>query len=369
MFSDNDQISIRQVFRLYVFDFIGVSTLILPSRLSAFAGMDGLWSIALGGGIGSLYLWYLAKILQEMDTDLVTFMQRTLSVWSYRLVMAFLVLHCIVVAGYGAYVFADVMKIGLVTGESFHLLLVLVLLVAGYAVCGGVESRARVYEILFWVLFVPLILMFLLAIRDVELNDLMPVCKSGASVVTKGAILVFDCLTPLFLVLLFPVYVKKEKRKKMVHAVLSALWFALGVLSVLYVILVGSFGSNSLASMRYPAVTLMSSIHLRGSFLKRLDAFMLGIWFFTLFALLNVFLFFGQQLFCKAAGEEKKGKRRIIFLTVLLLVFIAAEIFSYTDATRLFLNYMCYLATPLLVVLPAVLLVFGKCLGKVGKKE
>lgn len=48
--------------------------------------------------------------------------------------------------------------------------------------------------------------------------------------------------------------------------------------------------------MKYPAITLMSSIHLRGSFLKRLDAFMIAIWFFTLFALVTVFLFYAQEL-------------------------------------------------------------------------
>ena len=42
MFSNNNRISTRQVFRLFVFDFVGESTLILPSQLAAFAGNDGL---------------------------------------------------------------------------------------------------------------------------------------------------------------------------------------------------------------------------------------------------------------------------------------------------------------------------------------
>ena len=56
MFSNNNRISTRQVFRLFVFDFVGESTLILPSQLAAFAGNDGLASIVLGGIMGSLYL-------------------------------------------------------------------------------------------------------------------------------------------------------------------------------------------------------------------------------------------------------------------------------------------------------------------------
>lgn len=109
---------------------------------------------------------------------------------------------------------------------------------------------------------------------------------------------------PLFLLAFFPSYVQKAKWGKLVHAVHAAMWFAIGVLAVLYVILLGSFGSRSLTTMKYPAITLMSSIHLRGSFLKRLDAFMIAIWFFTLFALVTVFLFYAQELVQKLRKKD-----------------------------------------------------------------
>ena len=48
MFSDNNRISTRQVFRLFVFDFIGMSTLVLPGVLAQMTGCDGLFAILLG---------------------------------------------------------------------------------------------------------------------------------------------------------------------------------------------------------------------------------------------------------------------------------------------------------------------------------
>lgn len=185
---------------------------------------------------------------------------------------------------------------GLIAGESFPLILILVLLTAGYAVCGGIESRARVYEILFVVLFVLLAVMLLIAAGDLEMEYLYGFFQADTGSVMKGSLAVFFCLMPLFLLAFFPSYVQKAKWGKLVHAVHAAMWFAIGVLAVLYVILLGSFGSRSLTTMKYPAITLMSSIHLRGSFLKRLDAFMIAIWFFTLFALVTVFLFYAQEL-------------------------------------------------------------------------
>lgn len=361
MFSNNDKISSRQVFRLFVFDFVGESTLVLPAQLASSAGNDGIFAILLGGALSGLYLWYLSRVLQGMNTDIATYMERTLPVWLGKVVLFFLSFHFLLMAGYGAYLFSDVMKLGLIGGESFTLILILVLLAAGYAISGGIESRARIYEVLFTVLFVMLVIMLLLAFHDVDLHYLKPFFTTSVSAVAKAGLPVLLCLSPVFLVLFFPSYVKKENWGKMVKVTAWALVFAVVVIAVFYVVLLGTFGAPSLSQMQYPAVTLMSSIHLQGSFLKRLDAFMIGIWFFTLFALVNVFLFYGQEVvrhLLKKGGNVKRP--RLLFTILLVLVFLVAELYNYGGFLELFLNYISCFAGPLLVVLPAVVLLFGE---------
>ena len=120
MFSNNNRISTRQVFRLFVFDFVGESTLILPSQLAAFAGNDGLASIVLGGIMGSLYLWYLAYVLKKMETDLVTYMERILPTWMKKIFLVLLLVYFTGMAGYGAYIFSDVIQKGLIAGERHY---------------------------------------------------------------------------------------------------------------------------------------------------------------------------------------------------------------------------------------------------------
>lgn len=361
MFSNNNRISTRQVFRLFVFDFVGESTLILPSQLAAFAGNDGLASIVLGGIMGSLYLWYLAYVLKKMETDLVTYMERILPAWMKKIFLVLLLVYFTGMAGYGAYIFSDVIQKGLIAGESFPLILILVLLTAGYAVCGGIESRARVYEILFVVLFVLLAVMLLIAAGDLEMEYLYGFFQADTGSVMKGSLAVFFCLMPLFLLAFFPSYVQKAKWGKLVHAVHAAMWFAIGVLAVLYVILLGSFGSRSLTTMKYSAITLMSSIHLRGSFLKRLDAFMIAIWFFTLFALVTVFLFYAQELVQKL--RKKDTHKKWYLCGVMAAVFGVAEMLHQSSHGEWFRDYLLYIGIPLFLFLPLFVLLWGK-----GKK-
>ena len=377
MFSNNNRISTRQVFRLFVFDFIGMSTLVLPAKLAGASGCDGVFAIVAGGLFASLYLWYLAWIMRRMDSNLITYVRQSLPRWGAFVMLCFFAVYCILEASYGAYIFADVMKKGLVGGESYTLLLLLILAVAAYAIQSGIESRARVYESLFWVLFVPLFLLLWIAAGDVNTIYLHSFFEAPVTNVAGGGLLVFEYLMPVFLVLFFPAYVRKDAQKKMVAAVYRALWVAVLVFIVFDLILLGSFGERAMAKMRYPALTLMSNIHLRGSFLKRLDAFLLAIWFFTLFALINVFLFYAKQLIAAIGGEftghgnaERQGdglkiqkeKNAKVWSTIIafLLVFVVAEGFCYGSFAEWFESYMTYVAMPLLILLPLIIVVWGK---------
>ena len=376
MFSNNNRISTRQVFRLFVFDFIGMSTLVLPAKLAGTSGCDGVFAIVVGGILTSLYLWYLAWIMRRMDSDLITYVRQALPRWGALVMLCFFAAYCILEASYGAYIFADVMKKGLVGGESYTLLLLLILAVAAYAIQSGIESRARVYESLFWVLFVPLFLLLWIAASDVNTIYLHSFFEAPVTNVAGGGLLVFEYLMLVFLVLFFPAYVKKDAQKKMVAAVYRALWVAVLVFIVFDLILLGSFGERAMAKMRYPALTLMSNIHLRGSFLKRLDAFLLAIWFFTLFALINVFLFYAKQLIAAIGGEftghgnaERQGdglkiqkeKNAKVWSTIIafLLVFVVAEGFCYGSFAEWFEGYMTYVAMPILILLPLIIVVWG----------
>ena len=82
------------------------------------------------------------------------------------------------------------------------------------------------------------------------------------------------------------------------------------------------FGGAALSDMQTPAITLMSTIKITGGFLKRADAFMFGIWFFTLYALLNSAVFYAEMLLNglyhakKRQALWKKWERAAVFAAV-----------------------------------------------------
>ena len=134
----------------------------------------------------------------------------------------------------------------------------------------------------------------------------------------------------------------------------------------LYLILLGVFGGAALSDMQTPAITLMSTIKITGGFLKRADAFMFGIWFFTLYALLNSAVFYAEMLLNglyhakKRQALCKKWERAAVFAAVFG---VAVLLYNSKENTVLYEKFLWYIGTPFLVLVPVVLAII-RCAGQ-----
>ena len=363
MFSENNQISGRQVFRLLTYDFLGMGTLLLPTMLADTAGRDGIFCILAGILSTFLYLKLLRYLLKGMKTSYPDFLkQKCGKVCGYVLWGGYF-LYFILMASYTAYLFSTLMLNGLVENISFYLVLLLILLLAFYGMAGGIEGRARVYEILFWFLMIPLFLMLFAACREVKPVYWSPIFMADGKEVLSGSYYVLFCYSMVSIVLFLKEYV--ADRKKCVGAAEKAVWFSGGVFAALYLILIGLFGVEALAQMKFPAVTMMSRVQVTGGFLKRTDAFMFSIWFFTLYAMLNSMVFYSGNLAAKVirdCGGYLEGKKRMLPYLILLLLVYGVTVLFYRN--QQFLDCVTFLlwklGTPFVVGVPILLCLTGE---------
>lgn len=363
MFSENNQISGRQVFRLLTYDFLGMGTLLLPTMLADTAGRDGIFCILAGILSTFLYLKLLRYLLKGMKTSYPDFLkQKCGKVCGYVLWGGYF-LYFILMASYTAYLFSTLMLSGLVENISFYLVLLLILLLAFYGMAGGIEGRARVYEMLFWFLMIPLFLMLFAACREVKPAYWSPVFVADGKEMLNGSYYVFFCYSMVSIVLFLKEYVSDDK--KHISAAEKAVGFSGGVFAVLYLILLGLFGVDALAQMKFPAVTMMSRVQVTGGFLKRTDAFMFSIWFFTLYAMLNSMVFYSGNLAAKVirdCGGYLEGKKRMLpYLILLLLVYGVAVLFYRNQQILDSVTFLLWkIGTPFVVGVPVLLCLTGE---------
>ena len=345
--------------RLFVFDLMGIATLLIPPYLAKLCGIDGIFAVLAGAVLGFLYLFYLGWVMKHMGMDINSYLRSQTVPVVRSVALVLVMLHCILTAGFCGYVFAKLMQYSLIQESSFALVLLVILILAAYAVSGGIESRARVYEVLFWFVLVPYVAMMLASIKNLELEYLTGFFETEQQTFLEGVYLVFLFLTPLF----FSLFLIGEKEKNYGRNVIKTIAVSIGIATAVllgsYVLLLGNFGRNSLSAMQYPVVTLMSTIQFKGNFLKRMDSLMLAVWFFTLYALLNLHLHYGANTMKEIFSKKKKTPLYAV-LAAILVYGVGYSMHVNPDWVWTFVDYYSYIAVPILVVGPGVLLLFRK---------
>ena len=306
-FAQNESISPRQLYRLYVFNLLGVGTLVLPNNLAKL-GKYAFISIALGVFMAWLFMWIVSEVRERRKTIYDRSIDKTkyAKMLIYDLIIS---IYELSQAAFLAWIFVKLIRDSLIPDESFTVVLLVIMAVCAYALSGGVECRARVYEVVFFFVLIPLAAMLLFAISDVRFDYLMIKDRVGVDFgiadIFAGAYYVFAASISVFNIL----FVRERTASQIRWSVSKAILTYAGILFLLYAVLLGSFGKYSLSEIEFPAVVLMSDVQIKGSFFKRADALMLSVWFFTLFSVLNMSLYYAV-LRCENFAENT---RKIIF--------------------------------------------------------
>ena len=387
-FAQNESISPRQLYRLYVFNLLGVGTLVLPNNLARL-GKYGFISIALGVFMAWLFMWIVSEVrerrknIYDRGYDKITYAKMLI----YDLIIAAYELSQ---AAFLAWIFVKLIRDSLIPDESFTVVLLVIMAVCAYALSGGVECRARVYEVVFFFVLIPLAAMLLFAISDVRLDYLMIEDRIGVEFgiadIFAGAYYVFAASISVFNIL----FVRERSVSQIRWSVSKAILTYAGILFLLYAVLLGSFGKYSLSEIEFPAVVLMSDVQIKGSFFKRADALMLSVWFFTLFSVLNMSLYYAvlrcenfakntakviltfnknrgfsnnKQLSCDRQKSHDEGNSSMrswcIIFVIAITVTLAYILESGDEIVKKYLGFLMCIAIPVIVVLTIGLMLTG----------
>lgn len=387
-FAQNESISPRQLYRLYVFNLLGVGTLVLPNNLAKL-GKYGFISIALGVFMAWLFMWIVSEVREQKKSIYDRNFGKTAhaKMLIYDLIIA---IYELSQAAFLAWIFVKLIRDSLIPDESFTVVLLVIMAVCAYALSGGVECRARVYEVVFFFVLIPLAAMLLFALSDVRLDYLMIKDRVGVDFgiadISAGAYYVFAASISVFNIL----FVRERTASQIRWSVSKAILTYAGILFLLYAVLLGSFGKYSLSEIEFPAVVLMSDVQIKGSFFKRADALMLSVWFFTLFSVLIMSLYYAvlrcenfakntakviftfnksqgfsnnKQLSCdrqKSHDEENSSMRSwCVIFVIAVTVTLAYILESGDEIVKKYLGFLMCIAIPVIVVLTIGLLLTG----------
>ncbi len=343
-------------------DIFGISSLVLPGVFSAMTGADGIFCLLLGMAGGAVLLWLMGANLKHMDDDYYGYMKDTVGQIIADVFMVFYFLYFVTLSGYVLFELTTLTLSWLLPEGSFLGIGILLLLLAVYGSIRGIEGRARVYEIIFWFLGIPLLLMLIMAIPEINTSYWTPIVASDGVQLLKGSTSVLVFLLPLSALLFLKPFSRSPE--KLAACGRDSLLAATLLNIFIYLVILGAFGQNAMGILKRPILTLMGMINLPGGFFTRQDVLMTAVWFFALFALLNTGIFQGSLVLKELCHETKHHYS--LYLVALLAFFVGKGLFEHQFLAEIYGIYQYYIALPGMFLIMLILLLVNQI--KMGRK-
>lgn len=270
---------------------LGAGILTMPRSVTQAVKTPDAWITLLLGGILIIpVVLLMVKLCQQFPGQTVfQFAGKIVGTLPGRILCMLLVLYFIIIAGFEIRSLAEVTLFFLLEGTPMWAVVLPFIWVGTYLVCGGINSIARVYQVVFPITILVLVISYAVSLRLFDINNLRPVMGSGISPVLAGlksSILVFTgCEVTLSLVAFM------QHPRQAVKAMLGgiAIPFVLYFLTIIMVI--GGISIDSTITSTWPTLDLVRSFEITGFFIERLEFPLMVIWLMQMFCNFSSFFF------------------------------------------------------------------------------
>lgn len=172
----DDKITTSQASIILTNSMLGAGILTLPRNVVKAVQTPDAWiSVVLGGVIVSLVILVMVKLSQQFPGKTVfQYSKRIVGNLPGSVMSTILILYFIVIAGFEIRVLAEVTLFFLLEGTPIWAIVMPFIWVGTYLVYGGINSMARVFQIVFPISIFILIICYILSARIFDIQHLRP---------------------------------------------------------------------------------------------------------------------------------------------------------------------------------------------------
>lgn len=192
---------------------------------------------------------------------------------------------------------------------------VLIISVVAYGVYLGIEVIARQGSLVFPIWIISLVLLLLLAFKDINLDNLRPFLENGPLPVLKGSMVPAAWRGEIFLLLMLYPYL--NQKDEAVKTAVSVLVFIALMSSFTVSVTIGVFGDHYASRLAFPMHGLVRYISVAG-ILERLELYLFVIWTAGMVVKLAIFLHSASIAASSTLGF-RDYRRAVIPTTVIAL--------------------------------------------------
>lgn len=332
MYLENNKISERQCFRIGVMENIAVGIVAVPYITSSMSGkyhfvafLAGLLMLA----VYSLIIYGYSRIFSE---GYINAIEENLGRGRILIELVYILRYLLRAAIILLY-FGSIIQEFLLRNFSRWGLIIIFILVCGYGALRNIEKRGRLLELLFWWLVIPLILIAVFSISNIDWNvlpenlvgEIASVDELDLDLVSRAGYVVFLVMSTVEL-LMYSLACQKNNTWE--NALKILLWIIISV-AMAYIFIVGILGYRWTGSKSTSVFNVMEASAFPGGAVERMDYPVLAFWIIGIFAVVSGYLFYAKEHARSMFGmnkEENASRRNCRYVKWIKLLIMPALI-------------------------------------------
>ncbi|MEJ8552830.1 GerAB/ArcD/ProY family transporter [Tepidibacter sp. Z1-5] len=303
MISTKEKISTSQMITLLMSTVLGVGILSLPRNLVSQVKGAGFIVIIISTIICILFGYCIYKVvyrfqnksLMQISSDILT------KPIAYLICMLFVAYYLINISMVTR-IFGEVVKMYMLKKTPIEVIIISMLFVCAYGSRKGIEGIARISQIIFFLMMIPIMFIFFFSLESADFTNLMPIFDIELSKILPTVFLTTFAFSGFETMLVLGIFMKDPKDGFKIQWISLS---AVGIGSIFFTIIsVAVFGQVETTHLMWPTLTIVKVIDIPGAFLENLDALIMGAWTLNIFITVCIFLFctsliMGDMLNCK----------------------------------------------------------------------
>lgn len=354
------------LFATLVVTLLGEGLFSYPREITATAWGDGWWITILGGVIAFFILYVIYKVVEingftTLDNILINNFGKGVGKALCLVFIAFNIIYVSV----GIRIFSELIKMNLLQKTPREVIVLTMILTGTSLVNAGIRAIVKFNEIGFWIMIVPIFIIFLFLGKRADLTNVLPIFSSNLMGYGKGiirAVYAFASIQIAFMVL--PHIINREKvhrdlRNSMIFTVLTY---------VLVVVLsVGIFGKAQTTIQLWPTISLIRSINVKGGFFENWEGVVMVFWILYYFLTFINIYYFGSNMLTRVLNFKRVSISTVIFAPIIYIIALLPG--NIAAVYELQNRYLYYLGFITVILIPLILLIVSKSKSKSKKQR
>jgi spore germination protein len=270
---------------------LGAGILTLPRSVTETVRTPDSWiAILLGGFIVMLVVVIMVKLSRQFPNKTVYQYSRSIiGLVPAGFLCTLLILYYVTIASFEIRTLAEVTLYYLLEGTPIWAILIPFIWTGSYLVIGGINAISRVFQIIFPISILVLIISYLLSLQLFDLDNLRPILGEGIMPVIRGLKSTVLVYTGCEVILTLVAHMQHPQQ-----AIKAMLWgisipFCLYFLTVVMVI--GGISVDSAVTSTWPTIDLIRSYEISGFFMERFEFPLMVIWSMQMFCNFSSFFY------------------------------------------------------------------------------